>query len=187
MQKFKVLSSPSIIYFKAKLQLLETIIFNKPLAASNKLHWHQDVSYFPLKPNNQIAVWIPFESVTKESGALNYALGSHKDGAKASSDIHTGKLFNSEDDRDQIPEDPATMGFKVKCMEMNPTDMLCHNGYTWHYSEPNKKNKERRGLSVRFIIEDAIYDPRKGQAAAFIKQANFQKGEKFEGKPFPTF
>ena len=50
-----------------KLQLLETIIFNKPFMVSNKLHWHQDVSYFPLKPNNQLAVWIPFESVTKDA------------------------------------------------------------------------------------------------------------------------
>ena len=107
-----------------KIQLLETIIFNKPFEVSNTLHWHQDVSYFPLKPNNQIAVWIPFESVTKESGALNYALGSHKDGAKASSDLHTRELFNSDDDRDPIPEDPAKMGFQVKCMDMNPTDIF---------------------------------------------------------------
>jgi len=169
-----------------KLQLLETIIFSKPLETSNILHWHQDVSYFPLKPNNQIAIWIPFESVTKESGALNYALGSHKEGAKASLNLHTRKLFDSEDTRSPIPEDPEKSGFKVKCMEMNPTDMLCHSGYTWHYSGPNKKTKERRGLSVRFIIEDAVFDPRKGQGAAFTEQIDVKKGDKFEGKPFPS-
>ena len=65
-----------------KLQLLETIIFNKPFEKSNTLHWHQDVAYFPLKPNNQIAVWIPFDQVDKKSGALNYAIGSHKEGIK---------------------------------------------------------------------------------------------------------
>ena len=42
----------------AYLQLLETIIFNKPYETSNTLHWHQDVAYFPLKPNNQIAVCV---------------------------------------------------------------------------------------------------------------------------------
>ena len=133
----------------------------------------------------QIAIWIPFESVTKESGALNYALGSHKEGAKASSNLHTRKLFNSEDTRSPIPDDPEKSGFKVKCMEMNSTDMLCHSGYTWHYSGPNKKTKERRGLSVRFVIEDAVYDPRKGQGAAFTEQIDVKKGDKFEGKPFP--
>ena len=53
----------------AKLQLLETIVFNKPYKESNTLHWHQDVAYFPLKPNIQIAIWTPLEAVTKESGA----------------------------------------------------------------------------------------------------------------------
>ena len=73
----------------AYLQLLETIIFNKPYEVSNTLHWHQDVAYFPLKPNNQIAVWFPLEAVDKEAGALNYAIGSHKEGIKGSTDLHT--------------------------------------------------------------------------------------------------
>ena len=42
---------------KKEVQLLETIVFNKPFQTSNTLHWHQDVAYFPLKPNNQVAVW----------------------------------------------------------------------------------------------------------------------------------
>ena len=114
-------------------------------------------------------------------------MGSHKHGPRASSDLHTRELFDRGDDRKPIPKDPSKEGFEVKCMVMNPTDMLCHSGYTWHYSEPNRQTKDRRGLSVRFIIEDAYYDPRKGQGATFIKQKDFQKGDKFEGKPFPTF
>ena len=43
-----------------RLQLLETIVFNKPPQISNTLNWHQDVSYFPLQPNNQIAIWQRF-------------------------------------------------------------------------------------------------------------------------------
>ena len=64
------------------IQLLETIIFNKPTEVSNTLHWHQDVAYFPLKPNNQVAVWFPLEPVNQKRGALNYAIKSHKDGIK---------------------------------------------------------------------------------------------------------
>jgi hypothetical protein len=42
----------------SKLQLLETIIFNKPAKISNTLNWYQDIAYFPLKPNNQIAICV---------------------------------------------------------------------------------------------------------------------------------
>lgn len=170
----------------AYLQLLETIIFNKPYETSNTLHWHQDVAYFPLKPNNQIAVWFPLEDVDKEAGALNYAIGSHKEGIKGSTDLHTRIPFKDEN-RDLIPDDPVKEGYEVKCMEMNNTDMLCHNGYTWHYSGPNKKkNYVRKGVSVRFILEKAVFDPRPGQGAAFTKQLDLKAGDRFEGSPFPV-
>lgn len=170
---------------KAYLQLLETIVFNKPYEHSNTLHWHQDVAYFPLKPNNQLAVWFPLEMVDKEAGALNYALGSHKEGIKGSTDLHTRKPFDNED-RDLIPIDPEKHGYKVQCMEMNNTDMLCHNGYTWHYSGPNKKpNYTRKGFSVRFITEECVFDPRPGQGAAFTKQIEINPGEPLKGLPFP--
>ncbi len=168
-----------------KLQLLETIIFNKPYKKSNILQWHQDVAYFPLEPNDQVAIWIPFEPVDKMSGALNYALGSHKHGLKGSTDLHTRKEYD-DNERELIPEDPEKSGFKVKCMEMNPTDMVVHDGYTWHYSGPNlKENTERRGLSVRFIKGEAKYSPRPGTAAAFIQQIDVKKGDKIEGGAFP--
>tara|TARA_B000000475_G_C16005479_1_gene450716 strand:- start:1112 stop:1909 length:798 start_codon:yes stop_codon:yes gene_type:complete len=167
------------------LQLLETIIFNKPYETSNTLHWHQDVAYFPLKPNNQIAIWFPMEDVDKESGALNYAIGSHKEGIKGSTDLHTRKPFDNEE-RELIPADPTEAGFEVRCMEMNNTDMLLHNGYTWHYSGPNKKKGyTRKGVSVRFITEPSVFDPRPGQGAAFTKQLSLVAGDPFEGKPFP--
>ncbi len=168
-----------------RLQLLETIIFNKPAEISNTLNWHQDVAYFPLKPNNQLAVWIPFEMVTAERGAMVYALGSHKFGIRGSTDLHTRKVFDGED-REVIPDDPRTIGLDVQCMEMSPNDMLVHDGYTWHYSGPNViKGYTRRGLSVRFITEEAKFDPRPGQGAAFTKQIAISPGDVVQGAPFP--
>jgi ectoine hydroxylase-related dioxygenase (phytanoyl-CoA dioxygenase family) len=168
-----------------KIQLLETIIFNKPFEESNTLHWHQDVAYFPLKPNNQIAIWFPLDPVTKLGGCLNYALKSHKEGIKGSTDLHTRAPFKGEN-RDLIPQDPEKEGYEVKAMEMSNLDILIHDGHTWHYSAPNKEpNYVRRGVSVRFIIDECVFDPRPGQGAAFTKQINLKAGEKFQGSPFP--
>jgi ectoine hydroxylase-related dioxygenase (phytanoyl-CoA dioxygenase family) len=165
--------------------LLETIVFNKPAEISNTLNWHQDVAYFPLKPNNQIAIWIPFEVVTAERGAMVYALGSHKFGIRGSTNLHTREKFSGED-RELIPDDPAAEGFTVRCMEMTPNDMLVHDGYTWHYSGPNVvKGYTRRGLSVRFITDEAVFDPRPGQGAAFTRQISIKPGEVLKGEPFP--
>jgi ectoine hydroxylase-related dioxygenase (phytanoyl-CoA dioxygenase family) len=169
----------------SRLQLLETIIFNKPALISNTLNWHQDVSYFPLSPNNQIAVWLPFEMVTRERGAMAYALGSHKGGIRGSTNLHTREPFVNED-RPLIPSDPTDEGYDVKIFEMTPRDMLVHDGYTWHYSGPNHiEGYTRRGLSVRFIIEESRFDPRPGQGAAFTKQIKVAPGEIVDGLAFP--
>ena len=69
---------------------------------------------------------------------------------------------------------------------MTPNDMLVHNGYTWHYTGPNTvENYLRTGISVRFITDEAVFDPRPGQGAAFTKQVEINPGETFKGNPFP--
>lgn len=169
-----------------ELRLLETIIFNKPPKTSNVLRWHQDVSYFPFQPNNQLAVWIPFDVVTKDSGAMVYALGTHLMDLRASTDLHSGKVFNGEK-RQPIPENPEEVGIKTQCYEMNPGDMLIHDGRTWHMSGPNvTENTQRRGLSLRFLVGETRYAPQAGSAAAFIKQLSVEPGDVIQGPAFPV-
>ena len=168
-----------------ELRLLETIIFNKPPGTSNTLRWHQDVSYFPFNPNNQLAAWIPFDFVIRESGAMIYALGTHKMELRASSDLHSGRVFDGED-RASIPDDPETLGIKTRCFEMAPGDMLIHDGRTWHMSGPNTmEGRQRRGLSLRFLVGDTYYHPRPGSAAAFMKQIDIKPGDKIDDPAFP--
>jgi len=160
-----------------RLQLLECIIFNKPPNISNTLNWHQDVAYFPLEPNNQIAVWFPLEYVDRSRGAMQYALGSHKAGIRGSTNLHTRAPFDGES-RPLIPEDPAQAGYEIKTFEMTPNDLLIHDGYTWHQSGPNiDEGHTRRGVSIRFITEEAVFDPRPGQGAAFTNQIDVAPGE----------
>ena len=62
--------------------------------------------------------------------------------------------------------------------EMTPEDLLVHNGYTWHQSGPNiEEGHTRRGVSIRFITNEAIFDPRPGQGAAFTKQISVAPGD----------
>lgn len=166
------------------LRLLETIIFNKPPKEGTRLNWHQDVSYFPFEPNNQIALWIPFDTVTKDNGAVNYALGTHLGTLRASTDLHSGKVFDG-DQRTEIPFDPAAQGYEVRCMEMEPGDILLHHGRTWHMSGPNTTDTPRRGLSIRFLVGDTYYKPRAGSAAAFIAQIDIEPGDKIDDPAFP--
>jgi ectoine hydroxylase-related dioxygenase (phytanoyl-CoA dioxygenase family) len=170
---------------QGKLRLLESIVFNKPPKRAGLLHWHQDVSYFPLEPNNQIACWMPFDVVTENSGAMLYALRSHLDGTRGSSNLLSGVPLNGET-RDPLPKDPRLEGYEVKCFEMFPGDMLIHDGRTWHASGPNTSTRERRGLSFRYIVGDTWYMRRGGSAGPFTKQTDLRDGELVDDPAFPV-
>lgn len=172
-------------FAKGRLRLLESIVFNKPPNLSGKLHWHQDVSYFPLEPNNQIACWIPFDVVTDNSGAMVYALGSHLKGTRGSSNLLSGVPLEGET-RDQLPRDPASEGYEVECFDMFPGDMLVHDGRTWHASGPNTSTRERRGLSFRYIVGDTWYRRRGGSAGPFTKQTELKDGDLVDDPAFPV-
>ena len=168
------------------LRLLETIIFNKPPKASGELRWHQDVSYFPFEPNNQLAAWLPFDPVGEDNGCLVYALGSHLLGLRASTDLHSGVPFAGET-REPIPERPDWWGHREQRMLMMPGDMLIHDGRTWHRSGPNTtENEQRRGLSLRFLVGNTYYKPRPGSAAAFMKQLDVKDGDLINDPAFPV-
>jgi len=168
-----------------QLQLLETIVFNKPPHKGTTLNWHQDVAYFPVKPNNQVAVWFPLSDVDSSMGPMVYAHGSHKLGIKGSTNLHTREAFDGET-RDLIPEDPSSVGLEVREYPLTQQDMLIHDGYTWHYSKPNVSSSLRMGVSVRFLTQPVVFDPRPGQGAAFTKQILVEKGDKIESPCFPV-
>lgn len=170
-----------------RLQLLETVIFSKPSGISNKVQWHQDIAYYPLKPNNSISVWFPLDDVTKDRGAMLYALGSHKLGVRGSIDLHSNIPFKGEE-RPLIPNNPLDLGLEVKIMEMSSSDMIIQDGFTWHSSGPNTESGYNRiGITVRFITDEAVYDPRPGQGAAFTEQIDLKAGDILKSGAFPVF
>ena len=116
---------------------------------------------------------------------MMYALGSHKDGARGSSNLISNVPF-AEDDRKALPLNPEDVGYKVVCFEMFPGDMLIHDGRTWHASGPNTSTRERRGLSFRYIVGDTTYRERGGSAGPFTKQTDLQDGDAVESPAFPV-
>jgi hypothetical protein len=66
--------------------------------------------------------------------------------------------------------------------------MAFHSGLTWHMSGPNTvEGRQRRGLSLRFLVGDTYYKPREGSAASFIKQIYVEPGDLIDDPAFPVY
>ncbi len=169
-----------------RIRLLETVVFNKPPRHGGVLCWHQDSPFFPLDPPSQYSIWVPFDVVERANGALLFARGSHKAGLKGSIDLHTGDAYPGED-LPLVPHDPASEGYDVVCAEVEPGDVILFNFLVWHASVPNvTPDRQRRGLSVRYLVGPARFRPRPGNAATFVKQIQVPPGALVEGAAFPA-
>jgi ectoine hydroxylase-related dioxygenase (phytanoyl-CoA dioxygenase family) len=170
---------------ESELRLLETIVFSKPPGVSGVLSWHQDTAYFPFEPQNQVALWIPLESVDAENGTLEYAVGTHKLGLTCPVDLHTGEPMGSFE-RPRVPDDPRKEGHQVVRVDLEPGGLAVHDSRTWHRSLPNVSvDRQRRAISLRYLVGKTRYVPRGGVAQSMKLQAGVAPGELISGPTFP--
>lgn len=170
---------------ESELRLLETIVFSKPPGVSGVLSWHQDTAYFPFEPQNQVALWIPLETVDAENGTLEYAVGTHKLGLTCPVDLHTGEPMGSLE-RPRVPDDPRKEGHEVVRVDLEPGGLAVHDSRTWHRSLPNVSvDRQRRAISLRYLVGKTRYVPRGGVAQSMKLQAGVAPGELIAGPTFP--
>jgi ectoine hydroxylase-related dioxygenase (phytanoyl-CoA dioxygenase family) len=168
---------------ETELRLLETIVFSKPPNEGGLLSWHQDSPFFPFDPQNQIALWIPLDDVDASNGGLEYAVGSHKTGSSAPFDLHSGKdLSNSC----LAPLDCVGGDFEISGLKLRVGGAAVHDGRTWHRSLPNNSvDRQRRAISLRYLVGQTRYAPRQGTASSMNIQVGVAPGEIINSPSFP--
>jgi len=165
-------------------RLLETAIINKPPRTGAVLHWHQDVSFFPLDPGHVISTWVALDQSSPENGAVSYACGSHNHGRVGSVNLLTGEIYSGER-LEPIRQNPENLGYKVVSPAMEPGDLMLLDGKVWHMSGQNRSDHARRGIVVRYMAGKNLFRPRVGMGATFINQIDVKDGNPIEGQAFP--
>jgi len=171
---------------ETELRLLETIMFSKPPGEGEMLSWHQDAAFFPFEPQNQIALWIPLDDVDSLNGGLEYAVGSHKSGIIGGPyDLHSGKDL-SDGNSCVSPLDFVNKSFEVCGIKLRVGGVAAHDGRTWHRSLPNNSmDRQRRAISLRYLVGQTRYAPRQGTASSMNIQVGVAPGEIINSPSFP--
>jgi ectoine hydroxylase-related dioxygenase (phytanoyl-CoA dioxygenase family) len=158
---------------------------------------HHDLPYWPVRGKQIVSIWVPFDRVTPESGAVTYIRRSHRWGkmfAPAAFGDGAGydKVYAAADletipdlDRDIDPADHLAWS-------LDPGDVLIHHPLTLHFAPGNQTSDlRRRGLALRYVGDDAVYDDRPGtflesaQMKAHLPELGLEDGEPFRGDLFP--
>lgn len=109
--------------------------------------WHQDANYWPLEPMNVITLWLAIDDSMVENGCMRVVPRTHTAGPVAhhKDDHPEDKVLDQAISTDLFDESAA-----VDCV-LAKGDCSLHAPYLIHGSTPNRSDKRRCGLTMRFM------------------------------------
>lgn len=142
------------------IALFSSHYFKKEPKTGMKVLWHQDGSYWPLRPMNVLTLWLAVDESNAANGALQVIPGTHaQELADLQEDRSVKNVLGSATHKD---EDIAAHGWggRVTTLELAPGDVSIHHPNIVHGSEPNTSNTRRCGLTIRYISTGTqCFDP----------------------------
>ena len=136
------------------VMLLSTHFFCKYPEPNNKKYvaWHQDITYWGLEPPEAHTAWIAVDDADVENGCMEVIPGSHRDGiATHGTSETTDNLLSIHQ---EISDDLVDTS-KAVPIELTAGQTSIHDGQLFHASRPNRSDRRRCGLTVRFIPPQA--------------------------------
>jgi len=119
--------------------------FIKEPFSKTTVGWHQDAYYWPMSPHNTVTVWLAFDDVDVENGAMKLFPGSHKHGIiKHRRSEATDSVLTLELENHTVSEADAIQ-FHLKAGEVS-----LHDDRAVHGSPANPSARRRAGLTIRY-------------------------------------
>lgn len=130
---------------QSRCRLIHANSLLKPAVRGAPVLPHQDTAYNTRPLNRPLTVWIPFEEVSEASGALFYLPGSHKLGNLEHESVD--QVLWLTEDRLREHGEPQWRTYAG-----GPGSIGIHDSRLVHGSHPNRSDRERLALSVRFAV-----------------------------------
>ena len=129
-------------------------LFGKPARAGLETPWHQDGSYWPIRPLATCSAWIALDPVTVENGCMRYIPGSH---AARRMLPHKVALEGKKTLERELTLDP-TMAATARDLVLEPGQFALFDVYMAHGSRENRSNQRRAGVVFRYMPTTSVFD-----------------------------
>ncbi|HJP30247.1 MAG: phytanoyl-CoA dioxygenase family protein [Candidatus Latescibacteria bacterium] len=124
--------------------------FCKMAGDERRVSCHQDASYWPLTPSKTVTVWLAIDDADVDNGAMTVVPRSHlyEQIAFEHSDVAEKNVLG------QTVPDPERFGDPPVPLVMKAGQISLHSDLLLHGSEPNRSDRRRCGLTMRFVPPD---------------------------------
>ncbi len=126
-----------------------THFFCKMPGDGKAVAWHQDATYWPLSPTRTVTGWIAIDDADLGNGGMQVIPGSHVHGAlpvRPSRPEDNNVLHEQADCRDRFGT--------AACLALKAGQCTLHSDLLLHGSEPNRSDRRRCGLTVRYAAAE---------------------------------
>ncbi len=127
--------------------------------------WHQDSTYFGLRPYDHVTAWVALCNVTPESGPVEFAVGSHIRGQLQQK---SGLIKNSVNTAGQIIVEWFDQS-QIDRAILKPGQFSFHHTCVVHQSQPNRSDERRVGLALSYIPTRTRYVGKRRMPACLVR------------------
>ena len=147
------------------LLLYTTRFFIKEPRSDGIAAWHQDCTYFGLRPFDHVTAWVALSDVTEQAGPVEFAVGSHIRGALQQK---SGLIKNSVNTAGQIIVEHFDQSEIARAI-LKPGQFSLHHTCVVHQSRPNASDTRRIGIALSYIPTHTRYIGRRRMPAALVR------------------
>jgi len=178
-------------FTSSKVNLLYDQLFVKEMDTSNPTRWHNDQPYWAVRGWQVMSFWLALDETTAKSGALEFIRGSHKWDRWFQPEVF-GKnsgtdAYDHNPDYEPMPDIEAQRDdYDIVGWDLEPGDVYAFHGLTVHGAGGNQtSDTRRRGYTVRYTGDDAVYDTRPG-TNKYLRCDDLADGDAMDSVVFPV-
>ncbi|MBN34883.1 MAG: phytanoyl-CoA dioxygenase [Rhodospirillaceae bacterium] len=158
------------------LMVWDSDILIKEPHSEGYISWHQDLRYWGVDSTYALTAWIALTDATREMGCMRFLPGSHHEGLLDHTDTFEGRnmLSRGQTAAFEVDEAATTSG------DLRAGQMSVHHSLMLHASTPNRSDRRRVGLAIRYAT------PALRQIVADRDYAQLVRGEDRHGNFLPA-
>jgi non-heme Fe2+,alpha-ketoglutarate-dependent halogenase len=119
----------------------------KPPHSAANFGWHQDATYWPVEPTDQlVSAWIALSPANRSNGGMQMVQGSHSNGPVAHEATYDKSSMLRRGQKVSIPIDDAT----VVNIDLVPGQASIHHTLMLHRSGSNESDLWRLGVGINY-------------------------------------
>ncbi len=143
--------------------------------------WHQDATYFGLRPHLHVTAWVALSDASSEHGCMEFLPGSLAMGQVEHRAFAHKNSINGGGQQAMVEVDEP----KVAVAPLRAGEFSFHHTLCLHRSQPNRTGERRIGLAISYVPAHVRHIGSAGTAPAMLVRGTDDHGH-FDWEPTPS-